>query len=166
MSSLYVLKCEEDRYYVGTTSNLDQRLAEHFSGQGSEWTKQYAPLSIVLTRPVTGTHDENNTTKDYMSRYGIHRVRGGAYAQLHLPAVTVSMLRRELQSTESACYTCGESDHIAKDCSAYYNCYDCGKRFSTTRELYGHREYQCRESSRYQDAHDMHLDRGRGKKWD
>jgi predicted GIY-YIG superfamily endonuclease len=46
---VYVLRLQDGKKYVGRTSNLRQCLNQHFSGDGSEWTKRYSPISVEYT---------------------------------------------------------------------------------------------------------------------
>lgn len=39
MVFIYVLKLENDKYYVGKTNNPDLRITNHFDANGSQWTK-------------------------------------------------------------------------------------------------------------------------------
>jgi len=59
MSHLYVLKCTDNKYYVGTTDHLELRMKEHFEGEGTAWTTRYPPIEQVLTKRVTSKHDED-----------------------------------------------------------------------------------------------------------
>jgi predicted GIY-YIG superfamily endonuclease len=43
---VYHLKLEEDNHYVGITYNLNQRYAQHISGNGAKWTKLHKPISV------------------------------------------------------------------------------------------------------------------------
>ena len=43
---LYILLLENNKYYIGITLNLNQRLAQHFTGEGSQFTKKYRPLEV------------------------------------------------------------------------------------------------------------------------
>ena len=43
----YVLKCQDDIYYVGKTKQLHHRLSKHFSGEGSRVTKSHPPVKVV-----------------------------------------------------------------------------------------------------------------------
>lgn len=36
-------------YYVGSTENLEKRLAEHQRGEGTVFTKAYLPVKLVYT---------------------------------------------------------------------------------------------------------------------
>ena len=49
--NLYVLKCTNGKYYIGTTKlKPEVRLAQHLRGSGSSWTKKYKPLWILETK--------------------------------------------------------------------------------------------------------------------
>ncbi len=41
MVYIYVLKLENNKYYIGKTDNPEIRLNSHFNFNGSEWTKKY-----------------------------------------------------------------------------------------------------------------------------
>ena len=44
---MYILKCKDGSYYVGSTDNLPLRIAEHNIGEGAEFTKDRRPLQLV-----------------------------------------------------------------------------------------------------------------------
>ena len=44
---LCILKCENDRYYVGITNSIEQRLGKHQRGVGARFTKQNRPEKIL-----------------------------------------------------------------------------------------------------------------------
>ena len=44
---MYILKCSDGTFYVGSTRNLDQRLWLHDMGEGAEYTKRRRPLNLV-----------------------------------------------------------------------------------------------------------------------
>jgi putative endonuclease len=54
--TVYVIRCDENRYYIGFTENLENRLIQHNSGQ-SGWTKKYKNWRIVYTKKFTNTTD-------------------------------------------------------------------------------------------------------------
>ena len=43
----YILLCQNNRYYVGHTSNLSERFDRHFKKTGSRFTFQNKPIKIV-----------------------------------------------------------------------------------------------------------------------
>lgn len=44
---MYILKCSDDSYYVGSTINLEQRIAQHQAGEGANHTKKRLPVELV-----------------------------------------------------------------------------------------------------------------------
>lgn len=44
---MYILKCNNDSYYTGSTIDLEKRLKEHNAGLGSNHTKKYLPVELV-----------------------------------------------------------------------------------------------------------------------
>jgi len=44
---MYILKCADGTYYVGSTRNLDLRLSQHQSGKGSGYTSGRLPVELV-----------------------------------------------------------------------------------------------------------------------
>jgi putative endonuclease len=47
MAWMYILKCADDSYHVGSTKNLDLRLSQHQSGKGSRYTSGRLPVKLV-----------------------------------------------------------------------------------------------------------------------
>jgi putative endonuclease len=47
MAWMYILKCADDSYYVGSTKNLDLRIVQHQSGKGSRYTSGRLPVELV-----------------------------------------------------------------------------------------------------------------------
>ena len=47
MAWMYILKCGDGSYYVGSTKNLDLRMTQHQSGKGSRYTSGRLPVELV-----------------------------------------------------------------------------------------------------------------------
>jgi predicted GIY-YIG superfamily endonuclease len=47
MAWMYILKCADGSYYVGSTKNLDLRFDQHQSGKGSRYTSRRLPVELV-----------------------------------------------------------------------------------------------------------------------
>lgn len=47
MAWMYILRCADGSYYLGSTKNLDLRLAQHQSGKGSIYTSGRLPVGLV-----------------------------------------------------------------------------------------------------------------------
>lgn len=44
---MYILKCSDDSYYVGSTRDLDGRVWLHNAGRGAEYTKRRLPVELA-----------------------------------------------------------------------------------------------------------------------
>ena len=44
---MYILKCNDDSYYVGSTTDLTRRVEQHNHGEGAEYTKKRLPVELV-----------------------------------------------------------------------------------------------------------------------
>ena len=138
MDTLYVLQLENGKYYVGKTADVKRRVEQHENGRGSSWTREYTPIRIKETRPLTGQFDENNLTKEYMKNYGVDNVRGGSYTSVTLTPEQKVVLNQELNAAKDTCYTCGQKGHFANRCpkkkekeEVVWACDQCDREFST-----------------------------------
>jgi len=116
MVYIYILKLENNKYYIGKTDNPEIRLNSHFNLNGSEWTKKYKPIEIIQIIPNCDNYDEDKYTKIYMDKFGIDNVRGGSYVKLELDTNTIKFLEKESIGTNDKCFNCGIKGHFAKDC--------------------------------------------------
>lgn len=140
-TTIYVLSLEGGRYYIGKTDNLINRYQQHQKGVGSAWTKQYKPMALVKTIENASPFDEDKITKEYMSIYGIDKVRGGTYISLDLTEEQEDLLRREIRGAKDKCMKCGKSGHFANQCkrkSSFEGSCGCGKKFLDFEEYITH----------------------------
>ena len=160
MPTIYVLKCQNNKYYIGKTDRkINNRINEHFSNDGSEWTRKYKPLKVIETIENADMFDEDKYTKKYMSKYGINNVRGGSYTTVYLPDQVKQLIEKELCSSEDKCYRCMRKGHFISDCYAKtyadgtiieenddedeykYYCENCYKEFDTEYDVIKHEKY-------------------------
>ena len=120
-TTIYVLRLLGDRYYIGKSDNVPKRYQQHLSGYGSAWTKKYPPIALAKTIPNASHFDEDKVTKEYMSNYGIDKVRGGSYVEVNLDEFQTEALNREIWGAKDLCKQCGRAGHFAKDCYAKTN---------------------------------------------
>ncbi|NIM96896.1 MAG: GIY-YIG nuclease family protein [candidate division Zixibacteria bacterium] len=48
---LYILRLKSGQLYVGSTTDLDRRVEEHYSGRACRTTKLDPPLKLVYSEP-------------------------------------------------------------------------------------------------------------------
>jgi predicted GIY-YIG superfamily endonuclease len=117
-TNIYVLRLEGGRYYVGKSDNLEQRKQQHLNGTASVWTRKYKPISVEKIIPNASPFDEDKYTKEYMSKYGIDKVRGGSYVQIELSDFQTESIKTEIWGAKDLCTQCGRSGHFVKNCHA------------------------------------------------
>ncbi len=61
MAWMYILKCSDGSYYVGSTRNLDLRFSQHEQGKGSKYTSTRLPVQLVY-------YEEYDRVSDAYSR--------------------------------------------------------------------------------------------------
>ena len=44
---MYILLCSNGSYYVGSTRDLERRIAQHQRGEGANHTRKYGPVELV-----------------------------------------------------------------------------------------------------------------------
>ena len=118
LTNIYVLKLKNNKYYIGQSQNVNQRIKQHERGEGSAWTQKYEPTKLIEVRKNVSAFDEDKITKEYMAKYGVENVRGGSYSQVRLSDEQEEMLTREIDTATGACFRCGEKGHFANRCDA------------------------------------------------
>ena len=112
---VYILKLKGNKYYVGSTDNLERRMKQHYDGYGSSWTKKYPPIQTINTFENCDKFDEDKHTKRYMSKFGIDNVRGGTYCEINIEGYR-TQLEKELEHSADKCFNCGETGHLSNKC--------------------------------------------------
>ena len=82
---LYILKLEDERFYVGITSKTPEiRFQEHLNGvRTAYWTAKHKPIELIHkedlgnTTKASAEKRENKMTRACMKKLGINNVRGG-----------------------------------------------------------------------------------------
>lgn len=75
---VYVLRLVDNKYYVGWTEHLMERMKDHFENGGAQWTKKYKPVEVI--KVFRGTkQDEDRETLTMMISMGKENVRGGKW---------------------------------------------------------------------------------------
>ena len=129
-TNIYVLQCENGKYYVGKTVDLYQRFHNHFTGNGCVWTKKYKPIDIEEIIKNCDDFDEDKYTKQYMFKYGFNNVRGGSYCQIDLNIA---------QPEDGITLEHSSDDSSDSDDEQMLECIDCGKIFISETKFNRHR---------------------------
>lgn len=116
MSVIYALKLENDKYYVGKTSNLDARFKEHKSGTASTWTGIHPLVRIVEAVEERSEFDELSKTLEYMKKYGIDNCRGSIFTQEELSKNDKEFIVKIIYGASNKCYKCGSTEHFLSEC--------------------------------------------------
>lgn len=94
----YVLQLESDKYYIGRTCNLKNRIYSnvcadlkmiyyHYpnSKHGSVWTRKYKIRKVVAVYGGENNNEfENKIIIERMYKHGVENVRGGRYCRENL----------------------------------------------------------------------------------
>ena len=160
MVYIYVLKLTSNKYYVGKTTNPSFRLKDHFSENGSSWTKIFKPIKLHELRSDCDSFDEDKITLQYIKKYGIDNVRGGSLCQYKLTKTSKETINRMINGSTDKCYKCGEAGHFANSCTKksspkikkvtvktykeVFACDYCGKEFSSMKGARYHENIYCK----------------------
>jgi len=115
-TNIYILKLQNDKWYIGKSDNPEKRFLQHKNGSGSAWTNKYRAEELTKVIENVSPFDEDKFTKEYMSIYGIDNVRGGSYTQIILPDEQKKLIQREIWSMKNLCNNCGSSEHWVRSC--------------------------------------------------
>ncbi|KAL7462411.1 hypothetical protein ACHAXS_002787 [Conticribra weissflogii] len=81
--TIYVLECENGKYYVGSTKNRRQRFREHTRRRGCKWTREHKPIRVlreyrrIPLKYLLGM--ESRVTAELMLEFGVNNVRGSMF---------------------------------------------------------------------------------------
>ena len=90
--SVYVLELEGCNFYVGYSDDVPRRIAEHWLGRGSMWTRAHPPVRVLDVVPG-GKDLENATAIVLMIKHDWRHVRGGAWCSVELRSMPIPLAR-------------------------------------------------------------------------
>jgi hypothetical protein len=117
-TNIYILKLENNKYYIGKTDNLEKRKKAHMNGTACSWTKKYKLLSVEKIIQDASPFDEDKYTIEYMNKYGIDNVRGGIYVSEVLDEFQIYTIKKSIWGANDCCTQCGRKGHFIKNCKA------------------------------------------------
>ena len=171
MYQVYVLKLENNKYFIGHTMDT-KNIIKQIENYNIDWIIKHPFIKILKIYNNCDKFDVNKYTKKYMELYGIDNVRGGSYYHVELPDTILTQLEREFSISESGiykvekssssdegiedsfdkieqefeiinkCSRCGSNDHYSYQCYEEFNPDDQIKRCRKCKE-YGHLKTEC-----------------------
>lgn len=115
MSVIYILRLIQNKFYVGQTINLQNRLHQHRNKIGSAWTRKYPMVDLIESIPAF-RYGELATTLTYMDTYGVENVRGAIYSNVQLTKKQKQEIELHIRHERSLCLVCGKVGHYAHEC--------------------------------------------------
>lgn len=115
-TTIYILKLEQGKYYVGKTNDIKFRLDKHFNYFGSYWTVKYRPISVFAKYENCDCFDEDKHTIKMMAEFGIENVRGGSFTQINLPQDELNIINKMINGACDNCFKCHFAGHFANKC--------------------------------------------------
>ncbi len=115
---VYILKCVDNKYYVGITqhSNFSERLKSHFNGSGSSWTQKYNPIQVIESYYENDKFQEHLWFLKTCNKYGIDNVRGASYVNIYMNKLEISFIKKEINNALDKCFICDNEGHYSKEC--------------------------------------------------
>ena len=102
MPFTYLLRCADGSYYVGSTIDLERRLAQHAAGEGARYTARRLPVELVWAHEASRIDDAFALEKKIQ---GWSRAKREALVEGRfddLPALSGSAYRRRGLDTAAA----------------------------------------------------------------
>ena len=122
LSGVYVLELNNDQcFYVGKASNIQERVEQHKNGAGSAFVKAKGGVKRVLTpdlpREESLTSWEQKETIYQMMKRGFNHVRGWEFTfTKSLTTDELKTIRTLIFGTGDLCRNCGNPGHFVSGC--------------------------------------------------
>ena len=116
---VYVLRLSGGRFYVGSSHDIDARIASHRAGTGSAFTRAFGVESEEppATRAMDDYESWERAETLWRARtHGFDFVRGWMWTTLRLTHAHRAEFKRQLAERFSACRSCGSLDHFIEQC--------------------------------------------------
>jgi predicted GIY-YIG superfamily endonuclease len=65
---MYILKCNDNSYYVGHTDDIEKRISEHRLNEYHCYTSKRLPIEVVFVQPF-GTRDEALSAEQQIKKW-------------------------------------------------------------------------------------------------
>ena len=95
--NIYILGLEDEKYFVGTTTNSYFTLKSYLNNNKAAWTQKYKPLRVTRFIEDCYDYEEDIVTLNLMKIYGIANVRGGSYINVNLDKATLDIIKEKIK---------------------------------------------------------------------
>jgi NAD-dependent DNA ligase len=95
--NIYILGLEDEKYFVGTTTNSYFTLKSYLNNNKAAWTQKYKPLRVTRFIEDCYDYEEDIVTLNLMKIYGIANVRGGSYVNVNLDKATLDIIKEKIK---------------------------------------------------------------------
>jgi hypothetical protein len=116
-----VSRTAKDKWYVGETNDLLERLWNHFNtANGAAWVKTHGLDLFFRPRTPKGgslREWEDRETLHIMVEYGVRNTRGGSYSAPDMSQTTFAEAARRCAQVKDLCKRCGRADHAYGACT-------------------------------------------------
>jgi hypothetical protein len=140
MTSIYILKLKNNKYYIGQSKTPEYRIRQHKKGLGAYWTKLHPPVKVINVIRDCDSYDEDKYTLQYMADHGIDNVRGGSFCQRDLPKESIKTIKRMINGAKNKCQNCDKAGHYINKCPTKNkkskSCSRCGRNNHTDDKCY------------------------------
>lgn len=118
-AGVYVLRLRSGAYYVGKSSNISARIAQHTSA----WVKEHGGVAKRIPTCTAARDDwcawEQDETLTRMRMHGFDNVRGFEFVACRpLDATECVTIKTMLMGSGDLCRKCGGEGHFASSCRA------------------------------------------------
>ena len=114
-----MLRLTGGRFYVGSSLDIDARIASHRAGRGSAFTRAFGVESeeTPATRAMDDYESWERAETLWRARtHGFDLVRGWMWTTVRLTHAHRAEFRRQLAERFSACRLCGSLEHFIAQC--------------------------------------------------
>jgi len=94
-TNIYIIRLEQNKYFIGEAVNLEKRLKDHSEGKVSQYTNIYRPISIKKIIPDSNPKHLDKYVIKYMEKYGMNMVRGGSFENEILTKEQIKYLKSQ-----------------------------------------------------------------------
>jgi predicted GIY-YIG superfamily endonuclease len=111
MEYIYILECQQNKYFIGKTYNIQIEYNEHLDGTFCNLTNEFKPLSIHCILDINTNININIVIAKYILKYGKENIYF-----IDEPYINKKDIKNILKSKDKSCI-CNKSDHWINKCN-------------------------------------------------